>query len=142
MIRPATSSDETAWLEIRNEQEARFWSGVKKEITPAEHAAWFRWALSNPAHVLRVAEAPGGKVVGYARFELGLVGTVSFGVAAPARGQGIGTDLLRVLDEAAEGTDVTLSAWVHPSNIPSIRAFMRTGYRRGGEPGYELLVKQ
>ena len=141
MIRAARTDDEAAWFGIRNEKEVRFWSGVKKEITPAEHAAWFRWALSNPAHVLRVAEE-GGEVVGYARFELDLVGTVSFGVAAPARGQGIGTDLLRVLDEAAEGTDVTLSAWVHPSNIPSIRAFMRTAYRRGGEPGYELLVKK
>jgi len=141
MIRAARTDDEEAWLEIRNDPEARFWSRVPAEIDPLAHAVWFRSALASPASVLRVAEEA-GKVVGYARFELGLVGTVSFGVAAPARGQGIGTDLLRVLDEAAEGTDVTLSAWVHPSNIPSIRAFLRVGYRLGGEPGYELLVKQ
>jgi len=142
-VRPARTDDERAWLEIRNDPEARFWSRVPAEIDPLAHAAWFRSALggSPAAAVLRVAEAPNGKVVGYARMEIDLVGTVSFGVAPAERGRGIGTELLRALDDAA-GNDVSRAAWVHPSNIPSIRAFLRVGYKIGGEPGYELLVKQ
>ena len=141
MIRAARADDEAAWLAIRNEQEARFWSSVRTDIAPSLHSVWFRSALGSPAqHVLRVAEE-GGAVVGYARLEIDLVGTVSFGVAAGHRGKGTGTELLRALDDAA-GADVTRQAWVHPSNIPSIRAFMRLGYLIGGEPGYELLVKR
>lgn len=140
-IREARIDDETSWLTIRNDPEARFWSRVKKEITPAEHAAWFRGVLTDPSSVLRVAEE-GGMVVGYARFEIDLVGTVSFGVAPAARRRGVGTELLRALDERAIEDQVTQQAWVHPSNIPSMSAFLRRGYVLGGEPGYQLLTKR
>src|SRR3990167_1955272 len=95
MIRAARTDDEEAWLEIRNDPEARFWSRVPAEIDPLAHAAWFRSALggSPAAAVLRVAEE-NGKVVGYARMEIDLVGTVSFGVGPADRGPGVGWEVL------------------------------------------------
>src|SRR3990167_10399497 len=92
-VRPARTDDERAWLEIRNDPAARFWSRVPAEIDPLAHAAWFRSALggSPAAAGLRVAEE-NGQAVGYARMEIDLVGTVSFGVAPADRGRGIGTE--------------------------------------------------
>lgn len=140
LIRPATVSDEAAVLRIRNDPEALFWSASPAAIDPLAHRLWFQTLLGDPAHCMWVAESD-GQVIGYGRMKVRPVGTVSFGVDKDNRGRGVGTALLQEVDRGAKLRKVDQQAWVHPSNIPSIRAFLKLGYRLGGEPAYQLLTK-
>ena len=140
LIRMARKEDEAAWLAIRNDPEACFWSHAQAPIDPLVHTTWFAHTLNNPADILHVAEVE-GTVVGYGRVAVARTGTVSFGVTATQRGRGIGQGLLATLDAAAQGAHITQQAWVHPSNIPSMLAFLRAGYQLGGKLGYQHLVK-
>ena len=149
IIRPAVVGDEAAILRIRNDPEALFWSGVRQPILPSEHHLWFQTLLGDPTHCVWVAEdqhigfqRTDNEVIGYGRMKIRSVGTVSFGVERSSRGRGVGTALLRTVDAEARLLKVDQQAWVHPSNIPSVRAFMRLGYRIGGEPGYICLEKR
>lgn len=140
-IRPATASDEAAILSIRNDPEARFWSGSLVPIEASTHHQWFHESRYDPTHCLWVAVESDGQVIGYGRTKIRTVGTVSFGVDKNSRGRGVGTALLQAVDEGAKLMNVVQQAWVHPSNIASIRAFLKLGYRLGGEPAYQLLEK-
>ena len=141
-IRPAVAGDEAAILAIRNDPEALFWSASYGAIDPLAQRLWFQTLLRDPTHGMWVAEESDGQVIGYGRTKIRSVGTVSFGVDKNHRGRGVGTELLQVVDRWAKVLRVDQQAWVHPSNIASVRAFLKLGYRLGGEPAYQLLEKR
>lgn len=133
MIRPAILADADAWLHIRNDPEAMFWSAQRTPIPLDGHRAWFERSLAGSTEGLYVVEgerSPDGtvpEVLGYGRIQQ--VGLVSFGMAPTERGRGYGTEMLAALAHEARANNVqTLLAVVHPSNIASMRAFMRAGY--------------
>ncbi len=148
MIRPATMADCDAWLQIRNEQEALFWSGQREPISPEQHQAWFAHTLAAQGEGLYVLEesnnlygvkAQPGTVVGYGRVQQ--VGLVSLAMAPRARGQGYGGDMLTYLENEARLHQVPkLLAVIHPSNVASMRAFMRAGY--SSHPVAEAVVQR
>ena len=142
LYRRATLTDAARWREIRNDIEALFWSGNTRPIAPDEHDAWMTRVLQDPSHYLVVHADPGHRVNAYGRIQLEQQAEVSLGVDALARRQGIGAGMLQHMEQAARAFGVDrLVAYVHPSNIASMRTFMRQGYVLGGHPMFQRLEK-
>lgn len=98
------------------------------------------WEAWDPAHLVPhrlVARREDGVVVGWAalspysdRCAYGGVAEVSVYVVGEARGQGVGTTLLRGLVAGAEADGLwTLQAGVFPENVASLRLHERCGFR-------------
>ena len=136
MIRPAEITDQAAWLRIRNDPEALFWSGQRQPISEETHARWFTRTLTSPREHLTVIEESNnlygikpqpGRVVGYSRIQE--VGVVSLALEPGMRGHGLGTMLLLDAENTARQAKLRgLLAVIHPGNTGSLRAFMRAGY--------------
>ena len=143
LYRSATPADAARWREIRNDIEALFWSGNKQPIGLAEHMGWMQRALTNPHQYLSVHDRDEQSPVdAYGRIQVEKQAEVSLGVDALARRQGIGAGMLQHLEQVAESFGVDrLVAYVHPSNIASMRTFMRQGYVLGGHPMFQRLEK-
>ena len=65
MIRPATDADRDAVLRWRNHPDVRAASLTRHEISPEEHAAWWKAALADPARKVLIyerREVPAGVV--------------------------------------------------------------------------------
>lgn len=148
LYRRATAEDSWDWLQIRNDPEALFWSGNTRAITVAEHTAWFTNRSQHPGHVLLVHEDDTLQSLGLVgtnalgRLQQSVQAEVSLGVSPASRGHGVGAGMLRALEqEAVERRVHRLVAYIHPANIPSMRAFMRQGYVLGGNPGFVRVEK-
>jgi L-amino acid N-acyltransferase YncA len=102
-----------------------------------EAPEWEAWDATHLAAHRLVARRDDGRVVGWAavspysdRCAYGGVAEVSVYVAGDARGQGVGTTLLRELAASAEGDGLwTLQAGVFPENVASLRLHERCGFR-------------
>ena len=148
MIRLARAEDAARWLDIRNDLEARFWSGGHPPITDSAHAEWFAHALTNPREHLVVLEESNnlygvkqqpGRVIGYGRLQE--VGLVSVAIEEGARGHGLGGAVLLELETVARNAGLPhVLAVIHPSNMRSMRAFMRAGYHT--HPINECVVQR
>ncbi len=137
MIRLAQQDDMAAWLAIKNDPEALFWSGQARPVTDAEHQAWFIHALASATEGLYVVDD--GQVRGYGRVQQ--VGLVSLAMEPTARRQGWGGLMLRRLAFEAQRVGLSkLLAVIHPSNIISVRAFIRAGY--SSHPVSELVLQR
>ena len=142
LYRSATRADAARWREIRNDIEALFWSGNKRPIQPDEHQAWMTRVLHDPHHVLSVHAWRDQIVDAYGRIQIETQAEVSLGVSEISRRQGIGAGMLQHLEQEAQALGVErLVAYVHPSNIASMRTFMRQGYVLGGHPMFQRLEK-
>lgn len=105
----------------------------------AEAPSWEEWD-SHHWPDCRLMARQAEEVVGWAalspvssRCVYGGVAEVSIYVAASARGQGIGTHLLRALVEESEGAGIwTLQAGIFPENVTSITLHKRCGFRTVG----------
>ena len=106
-----------------------------------DHDEWYTRVLDHPSHRLMVHD--NGRVTAYGRIQIHRDAEVSFGVAGDARGVGIGRGMLDQLEVHARNARVErLIGYVHPSNIPSMRAFARQGYHIDTNyRHYEKLVK-
>ncbi len=102
---------------------------------------WEEWDRSHLASCRLVAVAgPAGPVLGWAalspvssRCVYGGVGEVSIYIAAAARGQGVGRQLLAALVAASEACGLwTLQASIFPENTASIRLHEALGFRQVG----------
>lgn len=135
-IRPATAADLAAVAAIYNagiaEREATF-ETRQREV--AELEPWLDSELP-----FLVATDPGGAVVGFARVGpysarevYRGVGEHGVYVAAAARGQGLGRELLEALAGAAGGAGLhKLTARIFASNAPSLAAHRAAGFREVG----------
>lgn len=146
MYRRATLEDSIRWLSIRNDPDALFWSGNKRPITWEEHDTWFRRALNpiSPNKLVVYGEGVRGCLVdAYGRIQVYNEAEVSFGVDPKRRGEGIGTGMLKALEELANEHRVNrLVAYVHPTNAASMRAFAKQGYSlETDHKHYEKLFK-
>ncbi len=101
--------------------------------------SWVEW---NAAHLddHRLVATEGNEIVGWAalspvsaRCVYAGVAEDSVYVAAPARGQGVGSALLRELVAGSEGAGLwTLQAGVFPENRPSLKLHHGCGFRTVG----------
>lgn len=104
-----------------------------------EVPAWEIWDQKYHANCRLVARRA-GEIVGWAalsptsaRQVYAGVAEVSIYVAASARGQGVGTRLLKALVEASEQAGFwTLQAGIFPENASSIALHYRMGFRQVG----------
>ncbi|MFL5295381.1 MAG: GNAT family N-acetyltransferase [Phenylobacterium sp.] len=124
-LRKATPSDALDVLAWRNDPLTRAMSRSAEEIHPGEHLAWFESALGNPALILLIGEADGGKV-GMVRFDVGVETEVSINVNPACRGRGYG---YRLLSQALAQVSGPVVADIRPDNLASQRIFERAGFR-------------
>lgn len=141
-LRPATHDDARFFFELRNEDGVRQASFDSEPFSWDHHLAWFgqRLASGDPIYVVESA----GEPVGYIRLDA--LGNneyeISVAVIPEARGRGIGTSVIKLASEAAEGDGaVRLIARVKPGNDASVRAFEAAGYSGGlHHNGGEMLL--
>ena len=141
LYRRALRGDASVWWSIRNDEEALFWSGNKRPIEADEHLKWWDKSFRD-FHQYLAVHAPDELVNAYGRIQMERQAEVSLGVAESARRQGIGAGMLTHLEREARRMKIErLVAYVHPSNIASMRTFMRQGYVLGGHPMFQRLEK-
>ena len=134
-IQPFTAAH---WSEARAIYEAGIATGTATFTT--ETPGWDDWNRGHLAHSRLVALSEAGQVLGWAalspvsgRCVYGGVGEVSVYVAAEARGQGVGRQLLTALAAESEAWGMwTLQAGIFPENTASIRLHEAAGFRLVG----------
>ncbi|UOQ72127.1 GNAT family N-acetyltransferase [Hymenobacter cellulosilyticus] len=126
------------WPEAQAIYEAGLATGNATFQTTAP--SWDEWDQGHLRHSRLVAVDDAGRVLGWAalspvsgRCVYGGVGEVSVYVAADARGQGVGRQLLAALVAESEAQGMwTLQAGIFPENTASIRLHEAAGFRLVG----------
>jgi UDP-2,4-diacetamido-2,4,6-trideoxy-beta-L-altropyranose hydrolase len=130
--RHARLDDEDLLLLWSNDRQTRQNAFSTREITAQEHRAWFRRRLRNPADcVFLIFETSFGIPIGQVRFDRRDSGfEISYAVAPPFRGRGLGSTMLRSAIEAfhAERPGYTLIGQVKIDNPASLRIFEQLGF--------------
>lgn len=136
-LRPVTAADRELLWHWANEPQVRDASFSSEPISWETHVAWFEKNTVDPGTQIFIAEEVAGRPVGQIRFNRRSDGNWEVGVsiAQPMRGYGLagelierGVDLLR-----KNNCRASVHAWVKASNLPSIKAFERSGFRRNGQ---------
>ena len=144
-LRPATDGDAAAILEWRNHPDIRRYAGNGAAIRPAEHQAWFRAVLADPARYLLVAEDDAG-TLGVLRYDVdGTSARVSIYLVPSRLRSGAGSRLLAAGEAwiATRQPQVRdLTAEVQDGNQPSARLFSDAGYRRNGALYRRTIVER
>ena len=123
------------WPTVRAIYEAGIATGNATFETQAP--TWETWDKGHLAHSRLVALAPDGAVLGWAalspvsgRCVYGGVAEISVYIAAEARGQGVGQQLLQALIQASEANGIwTLQAGTFEENAASIGLHTQAGFR-------------
>ncbi|MDO7877124.1 N-acetyltransferase family protein [Hymenobacter sp. ASUV-10] len=126
------------WPAVRAIYEEGIATGLATFETTAP--AWEAWDQAHLPHCRLVATAADGQVLGWAaltpvsgRCVYAGVAEVSVYVAAAARGQGVGRQLLAALVEASEQQGLwTLQAGIFENNDASLRLHAAEGFRTVG----------
>lgn len=135
-LRPVTPDDRELLWQWANDPLVRNASFSAEPISWETHVAWFSEKISSPHTEMFIAEDERGNAVGQIRFDHCPDGDweVDVSVAGPMRGHGFaselighGVDLLRKDDRA-----VKVHALVKQSNLASVKAFERSGFKRNG----------
>jgi len=130
--RHAKLDDEDLLLHWSNDRQTRQNAFSTREITAQEHRAWFRRRLRNPTDcVLWIFETPFGIPIGQVRFDRrDTCFEISYAVAPPFRGRGLGSAMLRSAIDAfhSERLGDTLIGQVKIDNPASLRIFEQLGF--------------
>jgi RimJ/RimL family protein N-acetyltransferase len=140
-LRPATREDGALLREWRNDPETVAASLTGRAVEPDEHQAWLELALDNPAERLFVVEDD-GEPAGQVRLQRHPEGDeeVHIGLAAEARGRGLGRAALELAWSEKEGE--VLIARVLGDNERSLRAFAAAGFTERSREGREVLLER
>jgi len=129
-LRDAAFTDSARLLRWRNDPAIRRASFSAGAVGEAEHEAWLRARLADPATLLLIAEED-GLAVGQVRLDrdgANGAGEVSIAVAPQARGRGIGRTMLMALAARDDLGVATLRARVKADNAASLALFAAAGY--------------
>lgn len=131
-LRRAAAHDSGKIFGLSNAPDVRANSISTGKIERASHERWFAAKLKAQGCLFLVAES-GRKFAGQLRYEVdGREALVNVSIDAAFRGRGLAVPLL------AEGTKKLfasfpevrrINAYIRPENKPSVRAFMRAGYK-------------
>lgn len=140
-LRLGTKDDVDRVFEWANDPVTRQVSFNTEPIAYDQHVAWFERQLTGERQNLFIIvaralddEALPGEPLGVVRLDalqdLPTACVVSINVAPQARGRGVGGRALAAATEAAIklGFD-TIDAYIRPSNVASVRAFEKAGYK-------------
>jgi RimJ/RimL family protein N-acetyltransferase len=139
-LRPATSADARSLFEWRTDELTQRWSFSDDAIEWEHHVAWLERTLADAGTKLFIAEDRAGAAVGQVRFDLDPASNraeVSIGLAAAARGSGLGAAIVAAgVDDLFESTPVTtVVARIKPGNTASINTFVRADFDDAGVEG-------
>lgn len=150
LLRPATLADAELLRAWRNDPEMRKNSFHSSIVGKKEHMLWLRGSLKSKTRRIYIAEAPPPKndhpwdFVGEGRLDFNGK-TIEFDVevAPDHRGQGYGGQIiLQLIVQAREWKpSVPLIAHIKAFNTPSLRAFLRAGFRMRGKRCLELEMR-
>jgi RimJ/RimL family protein N-acetyltransferase len=129
-LRPAEPADAERLLAWRNDPATRAASLTRDVIDLQTHRAWLERRLADPDCALFIIEHE-DRPVGQVRAERSAAAAeVSIGLAADARGRGIGARSLQALEPevARWPVVVELVAHVRTENAASLRLFAAAGY--------------
>jgi UDP-2,4-diacetamido-2,4,6-trideoxy-beta-L-altropyranose hydrolase len=130
--RRAVPSDERLLLDWANDPDTRRNAFSQQRITPEGHHMWFAARLADPSNCLMaIVESGLGAAVGQVRFDrVGQDWTISYVVAPPFRGRGLGRRILELaMPMATEAApSAGFIALVKPENAASKRIFQRLGF--------------
>jgi UDP-2,4-diacetamido-2,4,6-trideoxy-beta-L-altropyranose hydrolase len=139
LLRDVLPADSETLLRWRNDPETRHNSINTAEVSPDEHARWFRKMLACQPPRVRIAEIAGVSI-GVVRLDWTDNNDsceVSFTVAPEHRGKGCG---FAIVQHAVEGIrNARVCAKVKSSNAASRRIFERLGYQMIDSQG-ELVI--
>jgi UDP-2,4-diacetamido-2,4,6-trideoxy-beta-L-altropyranose hydrolase len=145
--RPACLTDETLILQWANDPLVRQNAFHPEPIDEATHRAWFYKRLRNPDNYqIYILETEMGTPIGQVRFERnGEAWEIHYGLAAVARGRGLGVALLQTALQAWRQSQegALVFGRVKIDNLPSKKVFEHLGFTsvpgRGGEVVYRCL---
>lgn len=135
-LRSVTDGDRELLWRWANDPQVRRASFSPEPIAWETHSTWFDRKIADPNAEIFIAEDEHGTPIGQIRFDLRSDGDweVDVSVAQSVRGQGLaseligrGVDLLRKNDRAGK-----VHALVKPSNLASVKAFERSGFKQNG----------
>jgi RimJ/RimL family protein N-acetyltransferase len=140
-LRPATAADSDRLREWRNDPETVAASLRGRSVEPEEHEAWLARVLDDPEERLFIVEEE-GEPVGQVRLQRHANGRleVHIGLAAGARGRGLGRQTLELAWKEAGGEPV--NARVLADNERSLRAFAAVGFRERSRDEREVLLER
>lgn len=126
-LRRATAADTRRLFEWRNDAETRAGYENTEPVAWEDYVRWVADALARPDQELWIAERD-GKPVGIVRIDRRGPGLseLNYTVAPESRGQGIGTEMVRLAVTMAGADD--LLAVIKAGNEPSIRIVRRLGF--------------
>ncbi len=139
-LRPATAADSARLREWRNDPETVAASLSGRGVEAEEHHAWLTRVLADPAERLFIVES-GGEPVGQVRLERHEDETLELhiGLAAEARGRGVGRQALELAWQEAGGP---VTARVLRDNERSLRAFAAAGFLERWRDEREVLLER
>lgn len=130
-IRPATLQDTFSIWRLANDPVVRENSFNPEHIPLDHHLAWYKSKLASDDTLIWVMELGGviAAQVRYDRMESGAA-EIEFSVVPAFRGRGLGTKMLQLTwKRACNQLEVErVRGVVHKSNVPSARAFLKSGF--------------
>ena len=129
-LREATMDDKDLLFEWTNDPVVRSESFHSEEISYEEHSKWFDRIMSDE-NELQFVLVSGDEDIGQARLTIeDGNAVVSYSIAPDNRGQGFGTEVIRLLQEEARKNSRIhrLVAQVKSSNIASMKCFEKSGF--------------
>ena len=147
-VRQAASQDCLWYWQLVNESLVRSSAINTEPISWEAHTSWFNSRLVDPETILLVGLDSEGHRVGQIRFgQMGSNFEIDFSIVPNERGKGIASHLLErgMMFCFRRNPNVTFSARVRRENLPSARAFLRTGFLELGSQivdGNTLLLFQ
>lgn len=142
-LRRANKDDAERLLAWRNDPVTRQASLDRREVPPAQHVAWLERTLASDAVVLYIVEEPTLGPCGQVRLNRLKRGgaLVSIGLAAEARGRGLGAAALRAVrsDAYRPAWATALYAVIRDDNDASRRAFEAAGFAGPSAEGAAAL---
>jgi len=139
-LRPAREEDRRLLWEWANDPEVRGASFSPDPIPWQTHVAWFDAKLkpqdSGPSSSIFIAEDDEKNPLGQIRFDPrpDRDWEVAISLNRQARGKGVACELIKggVREILKDNPNVRIHAFVKPSNVASIKAFERAGFRTAG----------
>jgi len=139
-LRPAREEDRRLLWEWANDPEVRGASFSPDPIPWQTHVAWFDAKLkpqdSGPSSSIFIAEDDERNPLGQIRFDPrpDRDWEVAISLNRQARGKGVACELIKggVREILKDNPNVRIHAFVKPSNVASIKAFERAGFRNAG----------
>jgi len=123
--------------EWANDPDVRAVSFLSEPVPWEEHLKWFRSKLNNNDCLFLVCLESEDLPIGQVRFDImreEKEAVISVSVDRNYRGKGYGSAMIRLASQMLFGLSGvnTIHAYIKQNNEPSIRAFMKAGYRKSG----------